>query len=188
MLLDLLLPKRDPAQKLSSLILPDFGILGVLPRCLILRMKKEYLTTNSGQTKKLGKELAKKIAKTSPKKEAFVIALDGELGGGKTTFIQGFAKGLGVGEKILSPTFAILKRFKIKDLRFKFFYHFDCYRIKSSEELINLGFKEIVENPQNIIAIEWAERVNKILPRGVLKLKFEFIDEKTRKIELENEE
>ena len=158
--------------------------------------KREYLTTNPGLTKKLGEEFAKEIGQLSlsPRKRAFIIALDGELGGGKTTFLQGFAKGLGVKEKILSPTFVILKRFKITevngqkpktkntDRKYENFYHIDCYRIREAKEILGLGFKEIIENPQNIIAIEWAERIKKILPKNALMLEFEFVDQKTRRI------
>ena len=138
-------------------------------------MKKEYLTTNPAQTKKIGKKLAKRILKSKIKKTAFVIGLTGELGGGKTTFSQGFAKGLGVKEKILSPTFVIMKKFNN-------FYHVDCYRIKRPKELLDLGFKEIIKNPKNIVVIEWADRIRKIMPKSALWIKFEFIDEKKRRI------
>jgi len=64
---------------------------------------KSYLTKTPSQTKKIGELLAKKILKTKPKKMALVVGLEGDLGGGKTTFLQGFAKGLGIRQKILSP-------------------------------------------------------------------------------------
>jgi len=141
------------------------------------------LSQSPSQTKKIGKILAKEFLKTFTK-TALVLGLIGDLGGGKTTFLQGFAKGLGTKEKILSPSFIILKRFKIKDLRFKNFYHFDCYRIEKPEEILNLGFKEIISNPQNIVAIEWADRIKKILPKGTLILKFNFINRNQREIEI----
>jgi len=77
----------------------------------------EYLTDNPSQTKKLGERLAKKILMAAPKKTAKVFGLEGNLGSGKTTFLQGFAKGLGIKGKILSPTFVILKRFKITKIK-----------------------------------------------------------------------
>lgn len=146
-------------------------------------MKKTFLTKNSTQTKKLGESFAKSILKRSLTKRAIVFGLIGHLGGGKTTFLQGFAKGLGVKEKILSPTFVILKRFKVQDGRFKNFYHIDCYRIQKPKEILDLGFKEIISNPKNIVAIEWADRIRKILPKGAIILKFKFIDKKRREIE-----
>ncbi len=147
-------------------------------------MKKTFLTKNSTQTKKLGESFAKSILKRSPAKRAIVFGLIGDLGGGKTTFLQGFAKGLGIKERILSPTFVIIKRFKIKDLRFTNFYHIDCYRIQKPKEILDLGFKEIISNPKNIVAIEWADRISKILPKNSIILKFEFISQNKRKIEI----
>jgi len=147
----------------------------------------EYLTKRAEETTKLGEKLAKKILKTK-KESAFVLGLVGELGGGKTTFLQGFAKGLGVREKILSPTFVIMKKFSIFNLQFSNFYHIDCYRIEKSKEILNLGFKEIISSPQNIVAIEWAEKIRKILPKDALIIEFEFISKQERKITIENEQ
>jgi len=142
-------------------------------------MIKEYLTTSSDQTKKLGKTLAQKALKSGSRKRAFVIGLEGELGSGKTTFLQGFAKGLGIRGRVLSPTFIIIRRIKN-------FYHIDCYRIQKPKELLLLGFEKIVGNPQNIIAIEWADRVKKILPKNTVMIKFKIIDKQTRKIQVKH--
>lgn len=159
-------------------------------------MRVKYLTTAPRQTQKLGEILAQEVKKTKLKKRALIFGLEGDLGGGKTTFLQGFAKGLGIKEKILSPTFIILKKFKIPRRRtfgslrgrqnsnFKNFYHIDCYRIKKPREILDLGFKEIISNPQNIITVEWAERIRKILPKKVIIIKFEFLNKTTRKIYL----
>ena len=142
----------------------------------------EILTTSPNQTKKAGKILAKEILRSSLKNKSFVIGLEGDLGGGKTTFLQGVAKGLGIKHRITSPTFIIIKKFSIFNLQFSNFYHIDCYRIERPKDILNLGFKEIISNPKNIITIEWAERIQKILPAETIILKFEFIDQKTRKI------
>ena len=151
-------------------------------------MKKENITSSSVQTKKLGESFAKEILEKKPKKTAFVIGLEGGLGGGKTTFMQGFAKGLGVKEKILSPTFVIMKKFKIQYLKsnIQYLIHIDCYRIQKSKELLDLGFKEIVSNPKNIIAVEWADRIRKIMPKDSIWIKFDFIDRRKRKITFRN--
>ncbi|GAI22799.1 unnamed protein product, partial [marine sediment metagenome] len=106
---------------------------------------------------------------------------EGDLGGGKTTFLQGFAKGLGIKEKILSPTFIILRKFLIPKSQFLNFFHIDCYRISRPKEILDLGFKEIISNSKNIVTIEWAERIQKILPKETIILKFEFINQKTRR-------
>jgi len=136
---------------------------------------KKYTTTNARQTQRIGRELAGKILKMPPGKTAVVLSLYGNLGSGKTTFLQGFAKGLGIKEKILSPTFVIMKRFKN-------FYHVDCYRINKAKEISELGFKEIISNPQNIVAIEWPEKIQKALPKNLIKLNFKFINKNTREI------
>lgn len=154
-------------------------------------MKAEYLSNNPSQTKRIGKALAEKILKGEPEKIAQILALQGDLGGGKTTFLQGFARGLGVKDKILSPTFVILRKFKIKrqscreskaTAKFKTFYHIDCYRIEKPKELLSLGFKRIVSDSQNIVAVEWAEHIKKILPQNAISINFEFISKNKRKI------
>jgi len=145
-------------------------------------MKQKHLSYSTNQTKNLGKKLAQNILKFSLKKRAIVIALKGELGSGKTTFLQGFAKGLGIKDKILSPTFVILRKFQIPASIFKYFYHIDCYRIKKPEELLTLGFKEVISDPKNIVAIEWAEKVNKILPPESIVLDFKFGGGKEREV------
>ena len=149
-------------------------------------MFKKYITKSFSETQKLGEDLALVIARsgaTKQSKTAVVIALHGNLGGGKTTFLQGFAKGLGIKEKILSPTFVIMKKF-IATLKNKNFYHFDCYRINNPEEILELGFKEIISNPENIVAIEWPEKIKKYLPRNSIKIKFKFINQTKREIKI----
>lgn len=147
-------------------------------------MKVSFFTKNPNQTKKLGKILAQEILKNPLKKRALLLGLEGDLGGGKTTFLQGFAKGLGVKEKITSPTFVIIKKFHLPYPVFHELYHIDCYRIKKPREILDLGFKEIISNPQNIIAIEWSDRIKKILPKDILFFKFDFINKNIRKIVL----
>jgi len=145
-------------------------------------MKREFISRGPAETRKLARSLASLFLKNRSKKNALIICLKGDLGSGKTTFLQGFAKGLGIKERILSPTFVIMKRFKIKDLRFKNFFHIDCYKIKKPKDLLDLGFKKNVFSPENIVAVEWPEKIKKIFPKNTIWLIFEFIDEKTRKI------
>jgi len=119
--------------------------------------------------------MAKNILSGSGRKKAVVLGLVGDLGGGKTAFLQGFAKGLGIKGKILSPTFIIIRRIGN-------FYHMDCYRIKKSKEIFSLGFEEIISNPKNIVAIEWADRIQSVLPKNTIMLRFEFVGKNSRKI------
>ena len=143
-------------------------------------MKITKITNNSLETILFGEEIAKKILKNRQNKKAQILALYGDLGAGKTTFLQGFAKGLGIKERVLSPTFVIFKKFKIQDSFFNLFYHVDCYRLKDSKDLLGLGFEEFSSNSKNIIAIEWAEIIEDILPENKISIHFEFKDEKKR--------
>ena len=143
-------------------------------------MKITKTTNNSLETILFGEQIAKKILENRQNKKAQILALYGDLGAGKTTFLQGFAKGLGIKERVLSPTFVIFKKFKIQDSFFNLFYHIDCYRLKDSKDLLSLGFEEFSSNSKNIIAIEWSEIVEDILPENKISIHFEFKDEKRR--------
>ena len=141
------------------------------------------------EMKKAGEFLAQEIIRTANKeqrtknskirKKAIIIGLEGELGSGKTTFIQGMAKGLEIKEKITSPTFVIMRRYG-------WFCHIDCYRLNSPQDLLDLGFKEIISQP-NIVVIEWAEKIKKILPKDTFWIKFEYLDKDKRMIAFDPE-
>ncbi len=106
-------------------------------------------------------------------KAPVVVALVGELGAGKTTFAQGFAHALGVKEKIQSPTFVLLKIYKIKKGTVRHLVHIDCYRINSPKDMLHLGFKNLLRDKDAIIVIEWAERVRRLLPKHTRWIKFQ---------------
>ena len=150
---------------------------------------KEIITKSAIDTKKLAEKFAKNLLRdrvSNSRKKATVIGLKGELGGGKTTFIQGIAKGLGVKERITSPTFVIFKKYKIPDTKYQIqntnFYHIDCYRLSKPKDLMDLDFKEILSQPQNIIAIEWADKVRRILPENIFWIEFQWIDDNKRRL------
>lgn len=143
----------------------------------------EVITSSSKKTKKVGLALAFALEKESINpKQAFIIALEGDLGSGKTTFIQGLAQGLKIKENILSPTFVIQKFFFLQLKNFKNFYHIDAYRLKNPEELLELGFADLIGNPENLIAIEWADKIKKLLPRNIFKIEFINLGKNKRKI------
>lgn len=145
----------------------------------------EIVTNSANETKKAGQTLAEELLKEDSKDKAVIIALEGNLGSGKTTFIQGMAKGLGIEDPITSPTFVIFKKYNIAKLgSLKWLYHADCYRLDSYKDILDLGFEEIFNNPKNLIVIEWAERIKKGLSKTSLWIKFKYIDEKKRKINL----
>ena len=116
------------------------------------------------------------------RKRALVVALSGDLGSGKTSFAQGAAKALGIKERVLSPTFVIERIYKIKRKPFSHFVHIDCYRFKNYLELETLGWKELARNPRNVIFLEWAERVKKILPKDSFWIHFSYTTKNTRHI------
>jgi len=135
-------------------------------------MKKSIQSSSLQTTKRIAKELAKTILKSPKRKRALVLALKGELGAGKTSFVQGLAKGLGVKGNVLSPTFLIVKSYKLQTKNYKLFYHIDCYRLKNPKELLRLEWKDIIKDPQNIVAVEWADHVRSIVPKDALWLFF----------------
>lgn len=110
---------------------------------------------------------------------ARVLALHGELGAGKTTFVQELGKLLGVEEAITSPTFVIMKRYAAKDGGFKTLVHIDAYRIENIDEMRVVGFEALLKESNTIICIEWAEKIAELLPLGSIHLYFEF-DEGSR--------
>lgn len=132
----------------------------------------QYITGSAYETKKLAEKLARKLHG--------IIALTGELGAGKTTFAQGFAKGLGIREKIISPTFVLVRQHPIPNTQ-KILYHIDLYRLENFKEL---GLKEIMEDPNNIVLIEWAEKAKDLLSKNTIYINFKALDKNKREITL----
>lgn len=157
----------------------------------IKKARKIFTTFSAKATQDLAGKILTGLIKKSPKNKVLVLALQGDLGSGKTTFVQGLAKALSIKKRITSPTFVIMKRFKpstraqaegIYDLRFKNFYHFDCYRLNKPEEILTLGWQEIINNPKNIVAVEWPEKIKKFLLKETIYFNFKFVNENQREI------
>ena len=147
----------------------------------------EFVTKSAKQTLNLGKRVAASLLGGE------ILALVGELGSGKTTFVQGLAQGLGIKRRVISPTFILTRRyplrFKNKDLRIKNFYHLDLYRLEGNmeREIQNLGLSEIWEKKENIIAIEWAEKIRNVVPKNTTWIYFEELDRDSRMIKVQKE-
>lgn len=107
------------------------------------------------------------------RKEALICALSGGLGSGKTSFIQGILRFFKV-KRATSPTFVIMKHYGLKKpvASVKDIYHIDAYRLKSFKELEAFGFSEILKSKQALVLIEWPERIQKGLPKNIIKIKF----------------
>src|SRR3989338_4219625 len=155
-------------------------------------MESFKITTHSAkETQKVACLFAQEIVKSDfNRKNALVVALDGNLGGGKTTFAQGFAKGLGVREKVLSPTFVIMRHHLLINNRrifhFRRFVHIDAYRLKSTQELHPLGWQDILKDKDAIVLVEWEDRIRRALPKEYIRVQFEFLSERERKIIIQN--
>ena len=147
---------------------------------------KTYQSFSSAETKKIGRQLAKDILRRGPKGHgATVLALNGDLGAGKTTFVQGFMLGLGLKTRAVSPTFILMRRHKLSRGGFENVYHADFYRLHSVKELAALDFAKISGEPGNILLIEWAEKIKKALPRGTTRILFSHCaEENDRKIKI----
>lgn len=109
---------------------------------------------------------------------ARVLALAGALGAGKTTFVQGLARSLGAKDTVRSPTFILMQPFNVrvpqsKRVLFSRVWHIDCYRIESPKELQILGLDAILKDPRNLVVIEWADKIESLLPKDTVWVKFE---------------
>lgn len=139
---------------------------------------KTYITISANDTKKLAKKLAKKF-------KSGVIALTGELGAGKTTFVQGFAQGVGIKERIISPTFVLIRQHQIPNTK-KLLYHIDLYRLEKKYEFNQLGLEDLLNDSNHLILIEWAEKIMDLLPKDAVKINLQVVDSSTRKITISN--
>lgn len=150
-------------------------------------MKVEKISKSLSDTEKMAEEFLKildqKIKSLPDKSNSVVIGLAGDLGSGKTTFTQFIGKILGIKEKIQSPTFVIQKIYETRHSTFKKIYHIDLYRLEDEKEIRILNLKDIVEEQNNLILIEWPKKLGKgQFDKNMIQINFEFIDENTRKI------
>ena len=135
---------------------------------------KPFLSLSAEETM----AFAEKFGRTL--KPGSVIALIGGLGSGKTTFVKGIARGLGLknADEVKSPTFVLMHVYKTRVP----LYHFDLYRLESRREVEALGFEDFAGDPMAITCVEWAERADKLLPRGTRKVGLEITGENSRRI------
>jgi len=122
------------------------------------------------------------VGEVAAKSSTAVFALQGDLGAGKTTFTQGFLKGLGSKKRVTSPTFVLMRRHRFgsrsvaraSQKKFKNVFHIDAYRLKKPEHLAALELDVILNEPSNIILIEWPEQAKKFLPKNTVWVKFKY--------------
>jgi len=129
------------------------------------------------------------LAQRPQKDTATVVGLSGELGSGKTAFTKCVASALGVTETVTSPTFILEKIYSIPagsvlGSRFATLVHIDAYRMDSAKEMRALNWEEIVLDQRNLVFIEWPEQVIGALPKDMIKVSFEYVNEGVRRISL----
>ena len=126
-------------------------------------MERDFavITKNESETINLGVEIASSL------KGGDVIALYGDLGSGKTRLVKGICQGLDVKQMVNSPTFIIVNEYSSQ--KFHKIYHFDLYRMRSEDEVLQMGFEEYI-NSEGIVLIEWPEHVERLLPLKTIKI------------------
>jgi tRNA threonylcarbamoyladenosine biosynthesis protein TsaE len=122
--------------------------------------------TRTSRSPEATMRLAETVLAAFPERRVF--ALHGDLGTGKTCFVRGLARALGITGTVTSPTFTIVRQYDGR----RRLVHADLYRLQSPDELLAIGFEELLETP-GITAIEWAERAGELLPADALHLTFE---------------
>jgi tRNA threonylcarbamoyladenosine biosynthesis protein TsaE len=113
------------------------------------------------------------LARLDVKNTATIVALRGDLGSGKTTFVQALGKALGIGDTIQSPTYVLMKKYEIKKaLPFKTLVHIDAYRLEKPEEFAALKPEQFLNDPKNLVVVEWPKRLGSALPPADLTVNF----------------
>ena len=109
----------------------------------------EYVTHSRAETEALGERLGARLSAGA------VVAFTGDLGAGKTAFVSGMARGLGIGERVTSPTFTIVNEYEGGRLPL---FHFDMYRLEGADELFHIGWEDYLTRG-GVCAVEWSENV-----------------------------
>ena len=120
----------------------------------------EHVTNSPEETEALGADLAGRL------EPGTVIAFTGDLGAGKTAFVRGLARGLGIAERVTSPTFTIVNEYEGGRLPL---FHFDMYRLGSADELFDIGWEDYLARG-GVCAVEWSENVSDALEEGCLRV------------------
>lgn len=120
----------------------------------------KFITNSEEETERLGARLAVKL------EPGAVIAFTGDLGAGKTAFTRGLARGLGIPDRVTSPTFTIVNEYEGGRLPL---FHFDMYRLGSADELFDIGWEDYLAR-KGVCAVEWSENVSDALEEGTLSV------------------
>ena len=136
----------------------------------------EFITHSTEETAEIGFRLGERC------RGGEIFALSGGLGAGKTALAAGIARGLGIDSRVTSPTFTIVNTYEGRLVM----AHFDMYRLKNSDELIDIGWDDYLDSGA-VMVIEWSEVAEDILPAGVIRITLAYIDDTSRKITIEGD-
>lgn len=137
----------------------------------------EYISKNEHETESIGEIFAKTLSGGT------VVAMYGDLGAGKTAFVRGMAKGMGLDCRVSSPTFTIVNEY----LGERELIHFDMYRLSDADELFDIGWEDYL-NRGAVCAVEWSENVEDAFFGDEIIVRIEKLDDSTRKITIEERE
>ena len=143
-------------------------------------------------TEEMNEEAARFARGLTPRADgATLVTLSGDLGAGKTAFVKGVAKALGITEHVTSPTFVIMRIYPIRDAvrsngagpsNFERLVHIDAYRLKGEHHLHVLGWEELLKDPKNLILMEWPEQAAGAIPKSALSISFRYSGDNEREI------
>lgn len=147
----------------------------------------EFITTSPQETFEIGQRLASLIIRSRFKDQKYgnIIALNGELGSGKTCLAKGIADGLGIKECITSPTYTIINEYNLHQIKSNeteyTFFHIDTYRLNNEKEFEDIGGPEILSS-NGVFVIEWSEKIKNLLPGNTIDVYIEITGHESRKI------
>jgi tRNA threonylcarbamoyladenosine biosynthesis protein TsaE len=141
-------------------------------------MQKKIVSTNISETTRLAGELIKNT-------DQHIFFLYGDLGSGKTTFVQGVGEELKLSHHLNSPTFIIMRSYELTGQKWDMLYHVDLYRVDSVHEIEELGILDLMGDPKNLFMIEWPEKLAPFFPPKRVELHFHYLDENKREIKIE---
>lgn len=139
----------------------------------------QYVTSSASETEELGKILSETLTK-----QCKLLLLFGDLGSGKTTFVQGLAQGLGISRRIISPTFILQRTYPVGN---EVLYHIDLYRLEESETN-TIGIGELLEQKNAVVLIEWPEKLGSNIPCKRTEIHFAYLTDTKRSISIQHYE
>ena len=132
----------------------------------------EYVSNSPAETEDLGAALAERL------KPGTVVAFSGDLGAGKTAFVRGLARGLGIRDRVTSPTFTVVNEYEGGRLPL---FHFDLYRLGSADELFDIGWEDYLARG-GVCAVEWSERMEELLEPGTIRVDLRRGEDESRRV------